>query len=434
MGKHKQKQKQVSSAPTKTELAKRKGIEKLNTKTKAEQKPKMFANSVYRPQPGYPRPETRAPVQQYFPINSPTATVSAQTGGGSEPPRLLVRDTRRDGRPLVKDPNPSPSSRPQNGLIPQKESASPNHAIQGLSLVESNYGSNFRAKGYFPFLELPGELRNKIYHYCIPARSFSITWLKRSKGQPRGLTYRRPTDPQGRGEAPKTKPDIHESRLATRHPNHPNSDVQRRRHVMEAIYSQKRSPIAMLWVCRAMYPEASSAFYGKCSFGFDQLSCLRYFLQNLSVANTRSITTLCIKHHAYGHPYLLANEKWKKKADEAFEELCSQITTSCTSLTHLRLDLNYHRCPIRFGPVAEALYEDFTHQWMVALWVFDQAILESLRLRLYSDVVEDTVLEVASHELRRELLGPRWDEKKQARCDPFGFPLVKKTKVLRIVE
>ena len=107
-----------------------------------------------------------------------------------------------------------------------------------------------------------------------------------------------------------------------------------------------------------------------------------------------SSCTLCIKHHAYGHPYLLRNEWSKKRADMSFEELCSQITITCTSLTHLRLDLNYHRCPIRFGPVGEALYEDFIHQWMVALWVFDQAILESLCLRVRSNIVEDTVLEV----------------------------------------
>ena len=84
--------------------------------------------------------------------------------------------------------------------------------------------------------------------------------------------------------------------------------------------------------------------------------------------------------------------------------------------------------------MSKALYGDFTQQWMVALWVFDQAILERLQLRVWSDVVEDTVLEVASHELRREIMGPRWDEKKQARCNAFGFPSLKKAKVLRIAD
>ena len=78
----------------------------------------------------------------------------------------------------------------------------------------------------------------------------------------------------------------------------------------------------------------------------------------------------------------------------AFEEFCSQITITCTSLTHLRLDLNYHRCPIEFGPVGEIMSKEFTHQRIVALWVFDQAILESLCLRVRSDIVKDTVLEV----------------------------------------
>ena len=83
--------------------------------------------------------------------------------------------------------------------------------------------------------------------------------------------------------------------------------------------------------------------------------------------------------------------------------------------------------------MGEALFGDFTQQWMVAPWVFDQAILETLRLRVRSDIVDSEVLEVASHELRRELLGPRWDEKKQVGCNPFGFRFVKKGKVLNVV-
>lgn len=428
MAKTKQKQKQLSTAPTKAKLAKQKEIEKLIVKTKAEQKPKMFANSVYRPQPGYPRQEPRAP------INSPTTTaLSPQTSEGTNPTRVLVHDTRRAGRALVKDLLPSTSSRPQDGLIAQNEPASLDQAHHGDSLVKIYDGTNFNRKGHFLFMELPGEIRNKIYDLCIPKRPFSITWLKRSKGQPRGLglCYRLPTDPRRIGEAPKTRPDIQEWRLATRNPKRPNY-AQRRRCVMEAIYSQK-TPVAMLWVCRAMYPEASSAFYHQCSFSFDQVSSLRFFINNLSAANTRSITSLFIKHQAYGHPCLLANEGWKKKADVAFEDVCKLVAKRCTSLVHLRLDLNYHACPIRFGPVREALHSDFTNQWMVALWDFVDVKLESLRLRVRSDIVDTEVLEVASHELRRELLGNAWDEKKQAGCDPFGYRFVKKGKVLNIV-
>ncbi|KAL9126064.1 MAG: hypothetical protein Q9217_004822 [Psora testacea] len=274
-------------------------------------------------------------------------------------------------------------------------------------------------RGQFPFLELPGELRNKIYNYAIPCESYAINWVHH-KQRSRSLTYR--LGGRDKAFAPRLEPDVIERRRATR-----NLHNSVRGIIMEDVHEQI-NPVSLLWVCRKMYPEAATIFYGKSTFSFTFLSTLRHFLNNLTVADKAAITRLTVKYQAYGHPAKTENAIYKHKHDKAWEDLCWRIADECPSLTSLALDLNLRRCPISFGPLEIAHIGGFSTKWMQPLWAFEDRNLKRFLLKLRSAIMDGAVLEVESQNLRKAVLGEAWDQEAEAKRDAFGNDNRKKKK------
>ena len=113
--------------------------------------------------------------------------------------------------------------------------------------------------------------------------------------------------------------------------------------------------------------------------------------------------------------------------------------------------------PISFCPLNEHyLCLDFTKAWLYPLLAFkeinhnddppekdgndenqpraaDSFRLDRLILKINSELKLDTVLEVESYSLRKQILGKAWDEKRERSRDAFGYEKrTGKTKVLRI--
>lgn len=267
-------------------------------------------------------------------------------------------------------------------------------------------------KGHFPFLKLPGELRNKIYDYCIVKQYYEIGWVDNNH-KTKSLTYRLP-------------------RLGRAYGPHLEFGAARRRRQLDCSRhapSQKRlvegainpGPAALLAVCSTMHNEACSVFYSRSTFTFHGLGALRHFLNNLSPVATEALTRLVIKYRAYGEPNRTEDQMWKAKHDRLWEDLCWRIADQCSSLTHLSLDLTLNKSPLCFAPFDLANKAGIGAQWIKPLWAFQDAGIQRCWVRLHCLSKDSSVLEVESWKVRKEILGASWDEEAEAQRDAYGF-------------
>ncbi len=392
----------------KAQLGKKKQIDDL---VKASMKKNAFSAST-APPPESPikKPRVRMPLSE---IPQPKTVTRAM----QKLPRMILPGLPEDAP--CRDPNWRIMDRRPD--IP---------AIILPNEPEIQRSMRFERRGQFPFLQLPGELRNKIYDYAMPARRFSIDWMNGNQ-KSRTLTHTLPGRP-GMFQ-PRLGPEIvAKRRLAC---SKRSCDMAERVAVLQDLQQQANS-VALLWVCKAMYPEAASIFYGKAAFTFGKLGTVRHFLKTTSPRNKASITHLCIKHRAYGHPSKTADRVWKTKHDRLFTKLCWQLSDECSSLTHLALDLVLNKSPIAFCELDLGGHTLET-RWMQPLHAFLDINIERCWCRLHCSTKDNAVLEVESWKVRQQILGDKWNAGVEGKRDAFGYdmmivPAKKKGLILRL--
>lgn len=186
------------------------------------------------------------------------------------------------------------------------------------------------------------------------------------------------------------------------------------------------SPVALSWVCKKMYSEASSIFYSKSTFIFEGIGPLRHFMNNATPQAKASITKLKLIYKAYGHPAKTEDRVWKSKADRKWEDLCWRISYELTSVTHLILDLDYGYSKMQFVPLFDTNCYVFGTEWRIPLWAFEDLDLKSCACRLRSATTSEAVLEVESYKIRQALLGTAWDDEAEKERDGFGSKMRQK--------
>ena len=270
----------------------------------------------------------------------------------------------------------------------------------------------YTPKGHFPFLKLPGELRNKIYDYTISKQHYEIGWIDNNHKN-KSLTYRLLR--LGKAYGPQLEPNT--------------ASRRRRLDFSRRGPSQKRLPIgsihpgpaALLIVCSQMHEEACSVFYSKSSFTFHGLGGLRHFLNNLCPIATKALTRLAIKYRAYGEPNRTEDHEWKAKHDRLWEDLCWRIADQCSSLIYLSLDLTLNKSPLWFASFDLADGAGIGAQWIKPLRAFQDAGIQRCWVRLHCLSKDSSVLEVESWKVRKEILGESWNEETEAQRDAYGF-------------
>ncbi|KAL9134392.1 MAG: hypothetical protein Q9175_004431 [Cornicularia normoerica] len=270
----------------------------------------------------------------------------------------------------------------------------------------------YAPKGHFPFLKLPGELRNKIYDYGIVKQYYEIGWVDNNHKK-KSLTYRLPK--LGKTQGPYLQPGATGRRRQLDH----SRRVPSQKRLAEG--SIPPGPAALLTVCSKMHDEACSVFYSKSTFAFHGLGALRHFLDNLSPIATKALTRLVIKYRAYGEPNRTEDQVWKAKHDRLWEDLCWRIADQCTSLTRLSLDLTLNKSPLWFAPFDIIDEAGIGAKWIRPLWAFQDVGIQRCWVRLHCLSKDSSVLEVESWKVRKEILGASWKEEAEAQRDAYGF-------------
>lgn len=358
---------------------------------------------------------SRGTASVRLPPTQPTSQVT---------PRLQSQIVRRQPKQVV--PGLIKDQGPGSSLFDD-----PHHPTKPLVCLpcepSTKRALRYTTKGQFPFLKLPGELRNKIYDYAIVRHYYQIEWVDNSH-KSKSLTYRLPR--LGKAYGPRLDSGSAARRRQLDCSRHAPSQ---KRLPKDSIHP---GPAALLAVCRDMHKEACSVFYSQSCFTFHGLGALRHFLNNLSPVATEALTRLSIKYRAYGEPNRTQDQIWKAKRDRLWEDLCWRIADQCTSLTSLSLDLTLNKSPLQFAPFDLADKAGIGAQWIKPLWAFQDVGIQRCRVRLHCLSKDSSVLEVESWKVRKEILGPFWNEEAEAQRDAYGYERhqkdVKKAMVLRL--
>lgn len=270
---------------------------------------------------------------------------------------------------------------------------------------------HYKREGQFPFPDLPGELRNKIYDYAISKEHYAIEWVGNTQ-KSKSLTYRlpRPT----RAHPPKLEPgaaqrrrllDYHHRRV---HPTHLAED------------DVHPGPTVLLFICKSISEEAASVLYSKSMFHFHGLRALRHFLDNLRPETTKSITRLALNYQAYGHPVKTEDRRWKEKHDRLWEHLCWKVADDC-SLIQLSLKLRLPRSPTLFSSFDRVRATDIGTRWIMPLWAFQDAGIQRCWGQIHCLSKSRSELQKESLRMRKEIIGELWDDEAEGTRDDYGY-------------
>lgn len=234
------------------------------------------------------------------------------------------------------------------------------------------------------FLNLPGEIRNKIYAHAFKPEFFEIRFADKAEGS---LTYRLPNRP--RNMQPQLEPDVSRRRRLY--------DWPRRVRSKEFVPAFKLSPgpAAMLLTCKQVNEEASPLFYTKSSFTFQNLRAFERFLKTLGPISKASIRTLHLSHHTAGNAFDTLHQPYTRKFDQKWDDLCWKASQEMKSLEELSVDLMINEVPISFDPF---------EKWMMALLSFEAIGLKRCSIVLHNHFTPEAVLCVEAYKIRQALL------------------------------
>ena len=415
----KKKSPKPSPKTSKTQLSNQAYIEKLISD---ERKNKQVQPSRHKPG------QTSTAVER-----KRTQTSMNQAPWQQEPsPVITILVPKRPSTPrpfsaVSKPQDPLSESDPNRPIFCDRRHVDPSLLTTTIQKPRPRVNLPYKPDQPFRFLDLPGELRNKVYDYVIPSKRFYLNWVGGHQCS-KTLTCKRNTVEMIH---PSNRRSINTRILDKRSRSHASNDPARKL-VMAQIYDSV-TPVHLLWVCSKIYPEASSVLYSKSTFVLARLKSMRHFLDRLSPSNRLALTSLDLRYTAYGHPAKTVDQPWKDKHDYAWEKICERVARE-TSVTHLALEINLNRCPVDFCSLESACEGGEFTRWMMPLWQFID--LKRFECRIRSTIKESAVLEVASQTLRKEVLEDQWEEEAEStKRDAFGFDRrrpIRNCKVLRV--
>jgi hypothetical protein len=230
----------------------------------------------------------------------------------------------------------------------------------------------------FPFLSLPGELRNKVYDLVIPSSHVLVI----ADHPQRELNKRRKLYSSA-------KPSRY--RLSGR---------------ILSIDDEEADPLGLIKSCRAISKEATKVFYSKTTPCFESLSVIDKFLNSASAAGIRCIRSISLSFAEYGEPRLTKNKGWKDKKDLRWQRTCARIATTLVGLHTLKLDLRLATWPTTLGT---------DESWTRPLMALKGNGFHLVQLTLRHHMFNDTRLALAARRLENEMMTAEGREERDVR-------------------
>ena len=246
------------------------------------------------------------------------------------------------------------------------------------------------------FLELPGELRNKVYAYAFPEEHFSLKWIPET--HQKSLTYTLPKRSGKDRDGPQLGASAGRRRRLFDYPRRIRSTE------MMAPYSLSPGPAALLLTCKKANDEATELFYASSTFAFSAPGTFKAFLAALRPKSTAAIRSLAIKHYTAGQPSFTDFCAWKAKDDDAWDDLMWEAEGVMKGIERFALDLTINDVPVLFGRGA---------CWKVPYMAWEDMGIKECSVKLRNATTPSAVLEVEAYILRKQILGKEFVEEEQ---------------------
>ncbi|KAK5461011.1 hypothetical protein LTS15_003074 [Exophiala xenobiotica] len=168
----------------------------------------------------------------------------------------------------------------------------------------------------FPFFQLPGEIRNKIYDLVVHET----------------LVFVSGNHPQKEYAALKAQ-------------NSRSKKVKCPRYRLSGKVAGEAVPVALLFTCRQMKREVEEFIYARTTFCFNKIVVINKFLNHARNAGLKSIESLELTHEGYSEPRMMADREWKLRHDARWKATLERIKEQVPGLRRLRLDLTIYDWP-----------------------------------------------------------------------------------------
>jgi hypothetical protein len=169
------------------------------------------------------------------------------------------------------------------------------------------------------FLDLPGEIRNKVYDLLFAGH----------------VLIHRSHPVRERREYPEAKPRFH---------------LESRRIYLSPTDTPFNIEPNLLRVCCQVRDEAVTFLYANTTFRLESVFTMNKFLN--VVPAIRAIKKLELRHSTYGEPRLTEDRKWKHQHDKKWLKTCKRIAEQMTALEHLKLELRICDWPTQLNLAA----------------------------------------------------------------------------------
>lgn len=265
----------------------------------------------------------------------------------------------------------------------------------------------------FPFLRLPGELRNRIYDLVFEERRIGL-WrthprreLQRSKlaqNAPRPLLF----PSKGKVQCVSTLSLASMAPAKICRPRLAHIDLPLA-HLPLDNASNPRKPsrvsIELLLTCRQICEEAITYLYGNTQFVFKSPNTVCYFLKGASEVGLQAIRRIEIHHNTYGEPRLTEHCVFKERSDEKWFRACVTISERLVGLQELVLKVRICDWPTKL---------ELTTDWAIPLLTLGERKLDRADVTLKHKAFNEGQCKVAAEGLEDRLMTQEGIEKKEA--------------------
>ena len=259
-------------------------------------------------------------VQQMF----IKALRSARGTAGIQPSQHSSQETKRDqhpagGRSLVK------SSSPESAIGTLAETLTPLKTVYLAKTTSIKQVVSTKSAPKRPlFLNLPGELRTKIYEMIYETYRVEIIRAKPKEANQRSGRYR-----------------LYHRSLPPRDPT---------THVIPAAGRNRTPPsppLGLILTCKSIHYETLLYLYTNAQFMFSSPKTITAFLKRTPEIAQCAIRHLELRHVMYNEPRFTKFREFKCRSDMTWYLACHAMSQSFTSLRVLHLDLAVWDWPIR---------------------------------------------------------------------------------------
>lgn len=258
--------------------------------------------------------------------------------------RVLPFHNRHHGLRLVAQPKSRPFSVLGANLQPSP-SVVPGSTVVSQTGLDTATQASYLSQP-FPFLELPGEIRNKVYDLLVPETRVVIS-----------------------GSHPQKE-------LKQMKVREPLKQHKRPHNRLSGKFTGDAVPTALLFACRQMNEEVVELIYARTTFCFDRIVVINKFLNKVPAAGARRIEKLEITHVGYAEPQWTANREWKLRHDAKWSMTLQAIKKEMTGLDRLSLDISVFDWPCRL---------ETSEKWAQPLLQFAEDGLGSVSVKLCHD-------------------------------------------------